>query len=116
MLADEHARLKEASQGFQMDLAPFVRDSALAYVENRHLIPGRVEVQLEQIHQAICRIESGFRNICGRTGTMQRLRHEDLFKARKLVVQAEEQARKARNTLQFLAQCYVTWPTNPASP
>lgn len=99
---DQHAALMEAATGCKARLAPFVRDTALAYVKERFYLPGGVEVQLEQIEQQIRRIGTNINQIAARANSYQRITHADLRAAGKLVQYLDMQMRALHNVISSL--------------
>ncbi len=97
---NQHHTLVEAAESFKMRLAPFIRDSALAYVDQRFFIPGTLEIQLEKIQQEIRRIGTNLNQIAARSNTLQRLTHADLRNAGKLVILLENQMRILHNVIE----------------
>lgn len=74
--------------------AVVVREAALAYLEQRYLVPADIERQLVTVTALIRNIAGNLNQIAARTNTLQRVLSWDLKKARERVLDLEEVIRR----------------------
>ena len=90
------------AQKFNSRLAPFIRESALAYLDKRSLLPPPLQKSLNGIVQEVRRVGTNLNQIAKRANTYQRVTHDDLRKAGKLVILLERQVTVLRHALESL--------------
>lgn len=78
-------RLRRVAAAKGMRLSPFIRASALAYLENRYLVPVQMERTLDGIHRAMLKIESDLAVIAKKARRGERPTTPDLSNAAQLV-------------------------------
>lgn len=101
---DQYFQISHAARKFHSRVAPFLRDSALAYLTRRSLLPASLESNLQSLVQEIRRVGTNFNQIAARANTYQRLTHDDLRKGAQLVVQLERQVTMLSHVLETLPQ------------
>lgn len=74
--------------------AVFVRDAALAYLEQRYLVPADIERRLVTVTALIRNIAGNLNQIAAKTNTLQRVLLWDLKKARERVLELEDVIRR----------------------
>ena len=99
---EQYFQLEEAARKCHSRVAPFLRDAGLAYLSRRFLLPPTLEKQLTGIVQEVRRVGTNLNQIAARANTLQRLTHDDLRRAAKLVQYLERQVTMLRHILQTL--------------
>jgi len=90
---DQYFKIAHAAQQHHSRVAPFLRDTALAYLDRKSLLPASLESRLQQILQEIRRVGTNFNQIAARANTFQRLTRQDLRKGAQLIVMLERLSR-----------------------
>ena len=101
---EQFFRLQETAQKLHTRLAPFVREAALAYVDQRRMLPYTLDKQLRSLIQEIRRVGTNFNQIAKRANTLQRLTHDDLRRGADLIQHLERQVTVLRTILEDLPQ------------
>ena len=99
----QHYALERAAERANMPLAPFVRDAALAYVEQKIVLPPALEENLGRIHQEVRRMSVDLSQIVERANAIQRITHADLRHAGRLVKALDRQVAMLRSELTSLS-------------
>lgn len=102
----QYYTLERAAERAQSRLAPFVRDAALAYTQQKIVLPQGLEEELRNIYQEIHRAGTGLHEIAGRASTLQRLTHSDLKHAGQLVTALDRQLVVLGTTLDSLSHVH----------
>lgn len=95
-------RLRRVAHQHGMRLSPFIRQSAVAYLETRYLVPANIEVSLSRIETAIRKIQTDLAIIASKATSTGRLSTVDFQNAAQLV--------------QYLwdgLRTFITHPTRP---
>lgn len=98
----QHYTLERAAERARMRLAPFVRDAALAYVDQKIVLQPELEKNLAGIHQEVRKVSAGLSQIVERANAIQRITHSDLKQAGRLVQSLDRQVTMLRKELQSL--------------
>lgn len=99
---DQYFQISHAAHQHHSRVAPFLRDTALAYLDRRSVLPVSLETRLEKIRQEIRRVGTNLNQIAARANTYQRLTHQDLRRGAQLVVMLERQMKILRALLESL--------------
>ena len=101
---EQYFRLQKAARKLHSRLAPFVREAALAYVDQRRMLPYTLDKQLRSLIQEIRRVGTNFNQIAKRANSFQRLTHDDLRRGADLIQHLERQVSVLRTILEELPQ------------
>lgn len=112
---EQYFRLRDAAQKLHTRLAPFIREAALAYIDQRLMLPQSLDKHLRALIQEIRRVGTNLNQIAKRANTYQRLTHKDLKHAGKLVEDLERQTTVLRTILEGLPQAPSGSSTPPAA-
>ena len=99
---DQYFKVSHAANRCHSRVAPFLRDTALAYLDRKALLPASLDAHLRGMVQEIRRVGTSFHQIAARASTYQRLTHDDLRKGAQLVVLLERQVTMLRAVLESL--------------
>lgn len=94
--------LRGTAQRFSARLAPFLRDAAIAYCQQRMMLPEALQKRLTGMVQEIRRVGTNLNQIAARANSYQRVSHQDLRNAGKLVQLLEHQVHMLRQVLESL--------------
>ncbi len=98
----QYYTLERAAERAKTRLAPFVRDAALAYIDQKIVLPADFEKNLLSIHQEIQQLGASLSQIAQRANTLQRVTHGDLKHAGQLVQVLDRQVAMLRNEMNSL--------------
>lgn len=98
----QHDRLLKTAQSFGVRLAPFLRDAAIAYCQRRTLLPDALQKRLKQMIAEIRRVGTNLNQMAHHANSFQRVTHQDLRNAGKLVLTLERQVTILQQTLEAL--------------
>ncbi len=95
--------LERAAERAKTRLAPFVRDAALAYIDQKIVLPPEFAANLFNIHREVRRGGAGLDEIAERAKTIQRITHADLRSAGDFVRALDHQIVLLRNEVDTLS-------------
>ena len=98
----QYYTLDRAAERAKMRLAPYVRDAALAYVQQKIVLPPELESNLSSVQQEVRRISIDLHQIATRANTLQRITHGDLKRAGRLIKMLDQQVLLLRNEIHSL--------------
>ena len=98
----QYYTLERAAERAKTRLAPFVRDAALAYLDQRIVLPPEFSTNLFNIHCEISRGGAGLNEIAERARTIGRITHTDLKDAGDFVRALDQQTMMLRNEVDSL--------------
>ena len=103
LLAADHRRLEHAAREAGVPLAPFVRSAALAYLDQRFVVPPRLDQLLARLVQETRRVGTNLNQVAARVNTAKAADPTDLAEARRVVHQLEDTARVLGTVLHNLS-------------
>ena len=98
----QYYTLQRAAERAQTRLAPFVRDAALAYLDQKIVLPPEFATNLFNIHREVCRGGASLDEIAEHARTIQRITHGDLRHAGEVVKALDQQIMMLRNEVDSL--------------
>lgn len=98
----QYYTLERAAERAKMRLAPFVRDAALAYIDQKIVLPDGFQERIASIHQELRRSAAGLSQIAERAKTIQRITHDDLRYAGEFVRMLDHQMTMFQNEIDTL--------------
>ncbi|MDY7091807.1 MAG: plasmid mobilization relaxosome protein MobC [Acidobacteriota bacterium] len=98
----QHELLLTTARSFGAKLAPFLRDAAIAYCQRRTMLPDSLQKHLGQMIQEIRRVGTNLNQMAAHANSFQRVTHQDLRNAGKLVLTLERVVGVLQKTLEEL--------------
>lgn len=86
---DDYRLLREAADAAGMRLAPFTRDSALAYLAGRFLVPPRLDDLLGRLITEVRRVGNNVNQVAAKVNATGKATEADLFRVADFVVELE---------------------------
>lgn len=103
LLAADHGRLERAAHQAGVPLAPFLRSAALAYLDQRFVVPPRLDELLARLVQETRRVGTNLNQVAARVNTARVADPTDLAEARRVVHSLEDTTRALGAVLHNLA-------------
>ncbi|MCB1055062.1 MAG: plasmid mobilization relaxosome protein MobC [Acidobacteria bacterium] len=98
----QHELLLTTARSFGAKLAPFLRDAAMAYCQRRTMLPESLQNHLGQLIQEIRRVGTNLNQMAAHANSFQRVTHQDLRNAGRLVLTLERVVSVLQKTLEDL--------------
>lgn len=95
---DDHRQLVAAADAHGMPLTPYARDAALAYSDQRFLVPPRLDELLSRLIQETRRVGNNVNQIAARVNVTRTVRNDELDQA-KFTISHLEQTTRILNTV-----------------
>jgi hypothetical protein len=99
---DQYHRLRAAADAHRAALAPFLRDAAIAYLDQRFRVPEGLQDVLTANLQEVRRIGTNLNQIAAKANTQQRVTRGDLRQAKRAAALLEDRIRTLEGVIASL--------------